>query len=177
MGHAFAIVGYNYRGFIVQNSWGENWGSDGFALWRYEDWIENVSDGWVFRLALPTPEIFGRQVRSAKSGDAEAHKRPPKRLEIAGHFVHFDNGKYKERGNYWSTKVDIEQTADELADSINSQPGRYKHLLIYAHGGLNAPEASARRVAALKEGFKRNGIYPFHIMYDTGLVKEATDAI
>lgn len=176
-GHAFAIVGYTSQGFIVQNSWGDKWGTKGFALWHYEDWIENISDGWVFRLALPTPEIFGLQARSAISGDAEIHKRPPARLEIAGHFVHFDNGEYKKLGNYWSTKVDIEQTAARLADSINKPGGGYKHLLIYAHGGLNAPKASARRIAALKDGFMRNDIYPFHIMYDTGLVKEVTDAI
>jgi hypothetical protein len=29
----------------------------------------------------------------------------------------------------------------------------------------------------LKEGFKRNRIYPFHIMYDTGLVEELKDVI
>ena len=176
-GHAFAIVGYNSEGFIVQNSWGDSWGSGGFALWRYVDWIETVSDGWVFRLGLPTPNIFGLQVRSAVSGDAEAHKRAPKRLDIAGHFVHFDNGEYKERGDYWSTKKDVEQSAERLAESIKDGGGRYEHLLIYAHGGLNAPEASARRTAALKDGFKRNGVYPYHIMYDTGLVKETTDAV
>ena len=32
-------------------------------------------------------------------------------------------------------------------------------------------------MAALKEGFKRNGIYPFHIMYDTGLAEELKDTI
>ena len=176
-GHAFAIVGYTDHGFIVQNSWGKLWGTKGFALWLYKDWIENISDGWVFRLALPTPEIFGLRVRAAISGDAEAQKRPPLRLEIAGHFAHFDNGRYKERGAYWSTKEDILQTAQRLADSVNKPDKGYKHLLVYAHGGLNAPEASARRIAALKDGFKRNGIYPFHIMYDTGLVKETTDTI
>ena len=50
-------------------------------------------------------------------------------------------------------------------------------MLIYAHGGLNSPSASARRIHALKQGFKRNGIYPLHIMYDTGLVKEVGDVI
>ena len=44
-------------------------------------------------------------------------------------------------------------------------------------GGLNSPADSARRVVALKQGFKRNGIYPFHIMYDTGLVEEFKDAV
>ena len=30
-GHAFAIVGYNEVGFLVQNSWGPEWGKGGFA--------------------------------------------------------------------------------------------------------------------------------------------------
>lgn len=179
-GHAFAIVGYTERGFIVQNSWSDQWGSKGFALWLYQDWIENISDGWVFRLALATPEIFGQQVRSAISGDAQAKKRSPRRLEIAGHFAHFDNGAYDRRGAYWSNAEDIEQTAQRIADRFkddNHDKEKYRHLLIFAHGGLNDPKASARRIAALKDGFKRNLIYPFHIMYDTGLVKELTDII
>ncbi|MGI9521858.1 MAG: C1 family peptidase, partial [Hyphomicrobiaceae bacterium] len=34
-GHAFAVVGYTEHGFIVQNSWGEDWGVKGFALVAY----------------------------------------------------------------------------------------------------------------------------------------------
>lgn len=169
-GHAFAIVGYNNDGFIVQNSWGPKWGHKGFGIWSYEDWVENVMDGWAFRLALPTPSIFGHVPRSTVAGGAEAKRRAPKRFEIAGHFVHFDDGHYKERGDYWSTADDIENTAHLIAK-------KYKHLLVYAHGGLNSPVASARRVHALKEGFKRNGIYPFHIMYDTGLAEEIKDTV
>lgn len=172
-GHAFAIVGYDSTGFIVQNSWASNWGSDGFAIWSYEDWLENVMDGWVFRLALPTPQIFGFEARHQPASEAEAEKRPPaKRAQIAGHFVHFDDGHYKSKGDLWSSSEDVKGTADRLAASSS-----YDHLLIYAHGGLNTPKASARRIRALKEGFKRNRIYPFHIMYDTGLAEEISDVI
>ena len=174
-GHAFAVVGYNSRGFIVQNSWGPGWGSGGFALWLYEDWLNNVTDGWVFRLAIPTPQIFGLTARSLSGTDAEIGKSAPKRLEIAGHFVHFDDGKLKERGDYWSTLPDIKRTAQLIGTSLDEK--KYDHLLIYAHGGLNSPKASAARIVALKEGFKRNRIYPFHIMYDTGLVEELKDTI
>lgn len=174
-GHAFAIVGYNSEGFIVQNSWGMGWGSDGFALWLYEDWIDNISDGWVFRLAIPTPQVFGITARSLAKTEAEIGKAAPKRMEIAGHFVHFDDGSFKERGDYWSTLSDIQNTAQLIKESISDK--RYQHLLIYAHGGLNSPKASATRIAALKDGFKRNGIYPFHVMYDTGLVEELKDTV
>ncbi|NOR23914.1 MAG: hypothetical protein GQ542_05880, partial [Desulforhopalus sp.] len=174
-GHAFAIVGYNSHGFIVQNSWGPRWGSKGCAIWLYEDWLQNISDGWVFRLAIPTPNIFGLSSRSQVTTDAESGKSAPKRLEIAGHFVHFDDGNLKERGSYWSTPDDIVNTAKLIKTSVDTK--KYDHLLIYAHGGLNDPGASAKRIRALKEGFKRNGIYPFHIMYDTGLVEELKDSI
>jgi hypothetical protein len=52
-GHAFAVVGYTSRGFIVQNSWGPTWGTYGFALLPYEDWIENGDDAWVAALGAP----------------------------------------------------------------------------------------------------------------------------
>ncbi len=174
-GHAFAIIGYNSQGFIIQNSWSPKWGSKGFAIWLYEDWLQNINDGWVFRLAIPTPNIFGLTSRSLVTVDAETGKAAPKRLEIAGHFVHFDDGKLKERGDYWSKADDILETAKLIGESVDTKA--YDHLLIYAHGGLNNPAASAKRIAALKDGFKRNGIYPFHIMYDTGLVEELKDAV
>ena len=174
-GHAFIIVGYNSEGFWVQNSWDESWGNGGVALWTYEDWLENVMDAWVFRLALPTPKIFGKQpvtnwFRDGQQGKTAAS--PVDRARIAGHFVHIDDGDYKTSGRYWSTPEDIEQTAGLVAEKT-----KYKHLMIYAHGGLNSPKDSARRIAALKDGFKRNGIYPFHIMYDTGIAEELKDLI
>ncbi len=181
-GHAFAIVGYDGDGFWVQNSWGIDWGDEGLALWSYEDWLENVTDGWVVQLALPTPQIFGLQAGARRGPGGELpgadererlfRRPPPKRLEIAGHFVHFDDGSFKARGDYWSTLDDVRQSADRLAASDG-----YDHLLVYAHGGLNSPKASARRVRSLRAGFRRNRIYPFHIMYDTGLAEEIQDVV
>lgn len=51
--HAFAIVGYNAHGFVVQNSWGEGWGARGFAVLRYDDWRDNGLDCWVAALGVP----------------------------------------------------------------------------------------------------------------------------
>ena len=177
-GHAFAIVGYTSEGFLVQNSWGKSWGGyhidgkayAGVALWTYEDWISNIMDAWVFRLSLPTPQIFGMRPtasRSAQEAAGRAEKSPVPRADIAGHFVHVDDGAYKTTGQYWSTPDDVEQTVRLVAGST-----KYRHLLVYAHGGLNSPEDSVRRIAALKDGFKRNGVYPLHIMYDTGIVED-----
>jgi pimeloyl-ACP methyl ester carboxylesterase len=169
------VVGYDDRGFWVQNSWGPDWGENGLALWTYEDWIENVMDAWVVRLALPTPQIFGKQPRSSvllEETSGAAEKTKVDRLQIAGHFVHIDDGRFHEQGRYWSCDDDVEQTARLVASSPD-----YDHLLIYAHGGLNSPAASARRIHAMRDVFKRNRIYPFHVMYDTGFAEELKDLL
>ncbi|MCC9603464.1 C1 family peptidase [Stieleria sp. JC731] len=70
--HAFAIIGYEPRGFIVQNSWGTEWGYHGFALLPYDDWADNALDAWVAVMgaptAVPTVSIDG----DAESGETEA---------------------------------------------------------------------------------------------------------
>ncbi|MEZ5645867.1 MAG: C1 family peptidase [Burkholderiaceae bacterium] len=81
-GHAFALVGYNERGFIVQNSWGTGWGACGFAVMSYEDWVRHGTDAWAAALGVPqqrshTPEAMdalrwptrsGRSVSFSASG-------------------------------------------------------------------------------------------------------------
>jgi hypothetical protein len=52
-GHAFALVGYNEGGFIVQNSWGRRWGAAGFAVMPYSDWVMYGTDAWALALGVP----------------------------------------------------------------------------------------------------------------------------
>ena len=170
--HAFAIVGYNDKGFWVQNSWGKDWGKDGTALWTYQDWLLNIQDAWVFRMALPTPQIWHLPAKDSSNAGAARKAPTPTRAEIAGHFTHIDDGQFHKTGRYWSDLNDVQLTANFVADSAD-----YDHLLFYAHGGLNNPRASARRIAAMKETFKANGIYPYHLMYDTGLLEELKDIV
>lgn len=59
-GHAFALVGYDERGFVVQNSWGRNWGASGFAILPYEDWSMNCTDAWACALGVPQRGASGQ---------------------------------------------------------------------------------------------------------------------
>lgn len=59
-GHAFAIVGYDERGFIVQNSWGRRWGAGGFGVLGYDDWTRNSTDAWTCALGVPVVVGKGR---------------------------------------------------------------------------------------------------------------------
>lgn len=172
-GHAFAVVGYNSKGFWIQNSWGKSWGRGGLGLWLYEDWLDNLMDAWVVGLALPTPQIWHLPPSAARNRPAVGAPSAPARAEIAGHFVHVDDGRFHSHGRYWSNLDDVRATAALVARPRSG----YRHLLLYAHGGLNSPRDSARRIAAMKETFKANGIYPYHFMYDTGLLEELKDVV
>ena len=52
-GHAFALIGFNEHGFVVQNSWGIEWGLRGFATLPYAQWSRYGSDAWVCALGVP----------------------------------------------------------------------------------------------------------------------------
>ncbi|MEE4175798.1 MAG: C1 family peptidase [Xanthomonadales bacterium] len=171
--HAFAVVGYDERGFWVQNSWGDGWGEGGLAIWTYEDWQRNVQDAWVLRLALTTPQVWHHPKLGERPLSARVQDRPaPVRGDIAGHFVHIDDGAFHETGTYWSSLDDVRETAALLETSV-----KYDHLLLYAHGGLNSPKASAKRIFAMKDVFKENRVYPYHFMYDTGILEELKDVV
>lgn len=60
-GHAFALVGYNDLGFIVQNSWGPVWGAGGFGILPYDDWAVNGTDAWALALGVPQDPASLRQ--------------------------------------------------------------------------------------------------------------------
>lgn len=57
-GHAFALVGYNDRGFVVQNSWGTGWGAGGFAVLPYADWVVHGTDAWAVALGVPQSQAM-----------------------------------------------------------------------------------------------------------------------
>ena len=37
-GHAVAVVGYTEDAFIIRNSWGTDWGDEGYSYYKFSDW-------------------------------------------------------------------------------------------------------------------------------------------
>ena len=52
-GHSFALVGYDAKGFIVQNSWGRRFGAAGFARMSYNDWAKHGTDALACAIGVP----------------------------------------------------------------------------------------------------------------------------
>lgn len=183
-GHAFCIIGYDASGFLIQNSWGAQWGGfrsfKGVAHWSYHDWAETIVDAWVMRLAVPTPtafELTHRVSRAAGTELPERKKHTPRRQDVIGHIVHVDDGKLVATGSYGTPMASLEETAKLLREGAEAQERKYDHLLFYAHGGVTDAAAAARHASATRDGFKRNRIYPIHFIWETGLMEEVGDIL
>ena len=190
-GHAFALVGYNEFGFVVQNSWGPDWGSGGFALLPYGEWVQYGDDAWAVALGVPA------QVDSPTSV-VRGSIRPG--LAMAGSLTAFAGTSAASASgeDRWSSdealdytivsgndgfvirrKVefgDSESTVDYLARELPQASG-LKKLVIYAHGGLNSESDSLKRVECLGPCFMANGIYPLFLTWKTGPIETLTDML
>lgn len=180
-GHAFAIIGYTERGFIIQNSWGRGWGGvtleerelDGVAIWTYEDFEENLWDAWVARMALPVKSLSalaGGRFESVQGGTKKVEKGPP-RHEIASHYVHIDDGRFDPKGDYPSRPEEVAALVKQAC------AGGADHIVLYAHGGLNRVKAAASRAGKWRRVFQANNIHEIHFIWETGAVAEIRDIL
>lgn len=172
-GHAFAIVGYDARGFWIQNSWGDDWGRKGFGLITYDDWLENAWDCWVARLGVPVEVadgptgVFGGRA----STFGQVTDEPTLHAHIKPHFVNLGNdGGLSNTGRCATTPDDVRRIFDDHLPTITAGWTRPR-VLLYAHGGLNSEGASARRIAQFLPHFLANEIYPLHFMWETGVLE------
>lgn len=177
-GHAFALVGFNNRGFVIQNSWGRSWGDGGFALISYADWLANAMDAWV--VAMGVPGVVVGRVSAGGTGLVAA------------------TGRGTDPGLWWSRdqayrhsvvlgndgRIKRYLTEDELSRTLLHQgaglpdhwfraeaPDGPRRLVIYAHGGLNSEDAAIDRARAMGRHFLGNGCYPLFLVWKTGLLE------
>ena len=203
-GHAFAIVGYTSDGFIVQNSWGPEWGFHGFGLLPYAEWIKHGHDAWTLSLGAPMAITFA----TSKRGKARRFSSPAARTEIsldarlrvrrslfAGHDADpsaappWVNGEEADHIIFigHEGRADRELVAASSGDDavrIVIEDGIRKALAkgqtkvaIYDHGGLNDREAGVKRAQILGPWLERNGIHPIFVVWQTGFLESAADIL
>ena len=161
--HAFLIVGYTDRGFIIRNSWGPKWGRwdkhPGHALWSYDDWAANVIDAWVLRLSPSTPSGFDRA-----GGDLSPdglHR--PRRASLLGHMLQIERDWIVEHGTLGLGRSAIAETAEFLCSREGRR--RYARLGFVFHDPLMEPGLIARIAARMIPAMKARKTYPLHVSY------------
>lgn len=171
--HAVILVGYTSGGFIVQNSWGEDWGAEGFALLPYEDFLLHATDVWVAQLGVPvTADLWskGNGYTDTTAGLQRAAPVIPL-ADIRPYAIDVgNNGELSKTGDYWTTETDLARLFGEYLPE-RTRPWKRKRVMLYLHGGLNDERSVARRVIAFRDVFLANEIYPLHIMWESGGVE------
>ncbi|MDR4493864.1 MAG: C1 family peptidase [Nitrospirales bacterium] len=192
-GHAFALVGYTDMGFIVQNSWGQKWGTKGFAILTYPDWIQHGMDAWVAVLGAPMVGAKSRRYQASQALIKEAAE-PAQLFGLTktgkGSFTYQnpevepwdDDTAYDHsvvlgnNGIVLNRSLIRENALDSLQDIMLVNPRAWlrtkgKKIVLYAHGGLNAEEASLSRIRVMAPYFKANGLYPIFFTWRTGFLE------
>ena len=197
-GHAFALVGYTPRGFVVQNSWGAAWGTHGFAILPYDDWVENGTDAWVVMIGVPVRRSSPRYLAAGS-----LHRDGQRRADLAGFQAEPPEGLRTRKIPVWPEDAAYQHaivmgnngvvinrtiaarnaldglqttltTAPEQWLSRDDRPGagrEFEDIVLYAHGGLNDEAASVRRARILGPYFEANGIYPVFFTWRTGFLE------
>lgn len=165
-GHAFAIVAYDREGFWIQNSWGPDWGKDGFGHVTYDDWLANGTDVWVARLGAP---VLLKEYRSTavalqpgargSAGYGFGDLRP--------HIVSTGNdGRLRADGTYGTDEEEVRHIF-RTDFPATAREWKQKRLLLYAHGGLVPEEAAVQRVADYRSALLEAQVYPVSFIWKT----------
>lgn len=173
-GHAYCLVGYDEIGFLVQNSWGTDWGSRGFATLPYEDWLDSAYDAWVARPGVPqTPFYSGRTRTAQATNGALVTAAGPDLRRLSYHVVNTGNdGRLSTTGKFVSNPPQVERLVEHMGawHEFFLRRGRAKrrHVLLWAHGG-GVSEQSGLAIAQRQLNWWLNaGAFPISFVWETG---------
>jgi len=199
-GHAFALVGYNAEGFIIQNSWGQDWGFHGFALLTYNDWLNNADDAWVAVMGAPiaarsptimlstrrtistsTPELAQGLVNGATASVLAESPRPHTwdTVTAVQHALILGNDGAPEQitiddGN---AALAVGRVCYEYPKQWLNKRKTNRRIAIYVHGGLNDLAAGLKRTQVMGPWFEDNGIYPIFSVWQSGYFDSVVNII
>lgn len=176
-GHAIAIVGYTEQGFIIQNSWGPDWGMRGFALLPYEDYLLHATDVWVAQLGVPlSMDLWVSGAADTPSGLFRASQSIPL-ADIRPYVIDVgNNGELSDSGEYWTTEEDLSRLFSKTIPN-KTRGWQKRRILLYLHGGLNSEAECAKRIVALRDVMLANEIYPLHIMWESDFCSSIANLI
>ncbi len=180
-GHAYALVGFNRDGFIIQNSWGTDWGAGGFGIISYEDWLAHAMDAWVAAMGVPGVVsgrlAVGPAARPVTTTGAAStwwdEDRAYRHSILLG-----NNGRVERFDNLDAFNRNLMNQACVLPDTwFRQNQEEKKRLVVYVHGGLNSEADAIQRVRAMGRYFLGNGCYPLFLVWKTGILESLVNII
>ena len=182
-GHAYALVGYNEIGFLVQNSWGPKWGKGGFATLPYEEWLDSAYDAWVARPGVPKTPFASGRTRTAKATGGEFVTAPgPDLKRLAVHVVNLENeGRLSTTGKFVSTPMQIDKIFEHMAQWhdvwLDTGLTGKRHVVLYAHGGLVSEASGLETAQKHLNWWFNNSVYPISFAWQSGPIETFLDQL
>lgn len=179
-GHAFAIVAYDSDGFWIQNSWGGDWGHEGFCHLGYDDWLANGTDVWVARLGVPV--MMSESSRATSRGTVTGIRSEGIPYhELRPHVISIKNdGQLDDKGDIGTTPESVREILRNDFPRITAG-WKKKRLVLYAHGGLVKQDDALSKVAAVRAAALAAECYPLAFIWKTdywstvkNMLKDAT---
>lgn len=158
-GHAFVVVGYDEDGFWIHNSWGPEWGVEGYALLPYEEWAVRGQDAWVVELdVVPQRETEPAVVPTDDETFAYRDMWP--------HLVVLrDDGMLSSDGLYEMDAGSVNTLLYLFQEATIGWSRR--RLAIVVDGGHLPTSATIDRFREMRDRFLDAEIYPIFVVWET----------
>lgn len=184
-GHAFVIVGYTQDGFLIQNSWGEEWGTHGMAVLTYDDWMRNAMDCWVVQLGVVTHEhekisnsislrTDGKKVTLAAGKVLRDREISPFIVNVGNNGLLSNSGAFRTTPDDLRAIVDVHMAAARDKWALKDKP---MDICVYAHGGLVGEDVAAEAAAEWVPLLYENQIFPVFLMWETDFITTVKNII
>lgn len=180
-GHAFAIVGYNDIGFLVQNSWGTQWGAKGFATLPYEDWLASAYDAWVARPGVPSVlNVRGNTKMVTTTMGAVGQGSGPDLQRLKAHVVNIGTeGRLASKGRSVSSPAQVGYVVERMREwhsfwRSDADPGQEEapdRVVLFASGGLSGKGDGLRIAQSQLNWWLNNHVYPITFAWQSGPVE------
>lgn len=99
----------------------------------------------------------------------------PEYQELLPHLVNTSQGILSKVGAVWTSQTDLQNLIERhLTPAFES--GNYRHLLFYAHGGLNSEKGALDYAKVMAPWWRSYGVYPVYFIWESSLFQSIFQA-
>ena len=169
--HAFVIIGYTEDGFVIHNSWGPEWGDDGYAVLPYDQWIAGATDGWVVDggIASAREPVVHDDLIAALGAEQDQTQTEQTYRDMWPHLVVLrDDGQLASTGLYEMDEGSVKTLLYLFDEYTRSEHWTQPRLAVIADGAGQGAGATIDHLRPLRDKMLANEIYPIFIVWETG---------
>ncbi len=170
-GHAIVIVGYDHRGLWIHNSWGPEWGVEGYAVLPYDDWLAGGLDAWVVDVARPDVDDTRTEAPQHPSPHEVAAYR-----DVWPHLVVLrDDGRLASDGLFEMDEGSVKTLLFLFQE--RTVDWQRRRLAVIFDAGYLEPGETIERCRQLRDEYMARGIYPLFVVWETSWWAEVADEL